>query len=52
MADDRIQMPAGFGGLMRFDEEYEAKIMVQPVHVIAFIVFILALRVALPFLIK
>ncbi len=52
MADDKIQMPAGFGGLMRFDEEYESKIMIKPAHVVAFVVFILVFRVALTFLIK
>lgn len=47
MADDQIHMPAGFGGLMRFDEEYESKIMIKPSHVVAFIIFILAFRVFL-----
>lgn len=52
MADDKIQMPAGFGGLMRFEEEYESKIMLKPAHVVAFVVFILVFRIALGFLIK
>ncbi|MEK6840572.1 MAG: hypothetical protein AABX79_01315 [Nanoarchaeota archaeon] len=49
MADDKIHMPAGFGGLMRFDEEYESKIMLKPTHIIAFIILILAFRIALGF---
>ena len=47
MADNQIHMPAGYGGLMRFDEEYESKIMLKPTHVIAFIIFILAFRLFL-----
>lgn len=47
MADDKIHMPAGFGGLMRFDEEYESKIMIKPGHVVAFVVFILVFRILL-----
>lgn len=47
MADDKIHMPAGFGGLMRFEEEYESKIMLKPVHVIAFVISILAFRILL-----
>ena len=47
MADDKIRMPAGFGGLMRFDEEYESKIMLKPIHVIFFVILILAFRISL-----
>ena len=47
MADNRVNMPAGFGGLMRFDEEYESKIMLKPTHVIAFIILIIAFRIFL-----
>lgn len=47
MADNKIQMPAGFGGLMRFNEEYESKIMLKPTHVVVFVLLILAFRVAL-----
>lgn len=46
-SDNRIHMPAGFGGLMRFDQEPGSKINLKPTHVIAFIVIIIALRVAL-----
>ena len=45
--DNKIQMPAGFGGLMRFDEEYASKINLKPTHVIAFIILIIAFRVFL-----
>ena len=48
MADNKIHMPAGYGGLMRFEEEYESKIMLKPTHVIAFVILILAFRIILP----
>jgi preprotein translocase subunit Sec61beta len=38
--DSKINMPGGFGGLMRYDEEYGSKFMLSPMHVIAFIVII------------
>lgn len=45
--DNKISMPAGFGGLMRFDEEYASKFNLKPTHVIAFIILIVAFRVVL-----
>ncbi len=45
--DNKIQMPAGFGGLMRFDEEYASKINLKPTHVIAFVILIIVFRVFL-----
>lgn len=50
MADNKINMPAGFGGLMRFTEEYESKFNLKPTHVIVFIILIIGLRVILPIL--
>ena len=50
MADNKINMPAGFGGLMRFTEEYESKFNLKPTHVIVFIILIIGLRVVLPIL--
>ncbi len=47
MAEQGIQMPAGFGGLMRFSEEYKSKIMLKPVHIIAFIIAVIAFRILL-----
>ena len=45
MADNRINMPSGFGGLMRFNEDYASKISFKPAYIILFIVAIIALRV-------
>ena len=46
-SDNRIQMPAGFGGLMRFDEEFKSKIMIKPVHVIGLVILIIIFRIFL-----
>ncbi len=50
MADNKINMPSGFGGLMRYQEEYESKFNLKPTHVVIFIILIIGLRVVLPFL--
>ena len=52
MADNRINMPAGFGGLMRFGEEYESKFNLKPMHVVIFLIVILAIRVGLGLFLK
>ena len=45
--DNVINMPAGFGGLTRFKEEYDSKFNLKPVHVILFVILIIAFRVGL-----
>jgi preprotein translocase subunit Sec61beta len=50
MADNQIQMPGSFGGLMRFQEEYASKIMLKPTYIIAFIILIIAFRISLEFI--
>ncbi len=42
--DNQIQMPGVFGGLMRYNEEYESPFKFKPIHVLIFIA-ILALGV-------
>ena len=42
--DNPINMPAGFGGLTRFKEEYDSKFNLKPTHVILFVVLIIAFR--------
>lgn len=50
--DNKISMPGVFGGLMRYDEEYNSKFMMSPKAVIAFIiatiVFVVILKVFWP----
>jgi len=39
--ENKLQMPGAFGGLMRYDEEYNSRFMMKPGHVIAFLVLII-----------
>jgi len=47
MANNKISTPAGFGGLMRFQEEYSSYINLKPTHVIVFVIAIVILRIGL-----
>jgi len=47
-----VNIPGGFGGLMRYSEEYESNFMLKPIHVIVFIILIIGLRILLPVFIK
>ncbi len=38
---EQINRPMGFGGLMRFSEEYKSKLNLKPAHVVAFIILII-----------
>ena len=48
MADTGVSVPGGFGGLVRYSEEYTSKIMLKPIHVIAVIILVIAVRIILP----
>ena len=52
MADNNVNMPSGFGGLMRFKDEYKSAFELKPTHVIAFIMLIIVFRVLLGVFIK
>jgi preprotein translocase subunit Sec61beta len=52
MTESNVNMPAGFGGLTRFKEEYKSSFMLKPTHVLAFIVLIIIFRVLLGVFIK
>ena len=47
MAQDRIQMPSGMGGLIRYFDEYKSKITLKPGHVIIMAVLIIVIEIAL-----
>jgi preprotein translocase subunit Sec61beta len=51
-SDNRINLPGGFGGLMRYSEEYESYINLKPTHVVLFVILIVAFRIAMPFIFK
>lgn len=42
-----VQTPSGFGGLMRFNEEFESKFKMTPGQVIGFLVVIVLFSIAL-----
>ena len=45
-------MPAGFGGLMRYNEEYDSKFKFGPGVVVAMIVVVIAFVIGLKYIIK
>jgi len=47
MAGEGVSMPAGFGGLMRYKEEYDSKFKFGPGAVVAMIIFVIAFTVGL-----
>lgn len=47
MADDRIQMPSGMGGLVRYFEDYKSKIEFKPVWVVVFIIGVILIEILL-----
>ena len=47
MANDRIQMPSGMGGLVRYFDEYKSKIQFTPGTVIVFIVLVILIEIFL-----
>jgi preprotein translocase subunit Sec61beta len=52
MAENTIQTPGVFGGLMRYDSEYKSKFMFSPNTIIAFLIgiifFVVILKVFWP----
>ena len=44
---NKIQMPGAFGGIMRYDEEYESKFKISPTQAVVFVVVIILLVLAL-----
>lgn len=47
MADESISMPSGLGGLTRFKEEYDSILKLKPIHVMGYIVLIVAFVIIL-----
>ena len=44
MADDKVQMPSGMGGLVRYFDDYQSKLEFKPVVVIVIIVLIIIIE--------
>ena len=47
MADQRINLPSGMGGLVRYFDDYKSKIMFKPEHVVAFIILVIIVEIIL-----
>lgn len=47
MAKDRIQMPSGMGGLVRYFDDYKSKIEFKPGHIIVLVIVIIIIEVVL-----
>lgn len=47
MADNNVSMPTGFGGLMRYKEEYNSKLKFGPGVVVAMIIAVIVLVIGL-----
>jgi preprotein translocase subunit Sec61beta len=47
MAQERISMPSGMGGLVRYFDEYKSKIKFKPGHVIVFCIVVIIIMIFL-----
>lgn len=47
MADERIQMPSGMGGLVRYFDDIKSNIEFRPEHVVAFVVIVIVVEILL-----
>ena len=47
MAQDRISMPSGMGGLVRYFDEYKSKIKFKPGHIIILSVVVIVIMIFL-----
>ena len=47
MAQDRISMPSGMGGLVRYFDEYKSKIKFKPGHIIVLCVVVMVIMIVL-----
>lgn len=47
MAQDKITMPSGMGGLVRYFDEYKSKIEFKPGHIIILCVIVIIIMIVL-----
>jgi preprotein translocase subunit Sec61beta len=45
--DNRVTMPSGMGGLMRYFDEYKSRIRLKPGHIIVMVVVVIIIMVFL-----
>jgi len=47
MAQDKVTMPSGIGGLVRYFDEYKSKIQFKPGHIIIFCIVVMLIMIVL-----
>ena len=47
MADNKISMPSGMGGLVRYFDEYKSKIRFKPGHIVVLCVVVIIIMIVL-----
>ena len=47
MAQDKISMPSGMGGLVRYFDEYQSKIKFKPGHIIVLCIVVIVIMLFL-----
>ena len=47
MAQDKVSMPSGMGGLVRYFDEYHSKIRLKPGHIIVLSVVVIVIMIVL-----
>ena len=47
MAQNRINLPSGTGGLVRYFDDYKSKISIQPIHVVVLVVLLILVIILL-----
>jgi preprotein translocase subunit Sec61beta len=50
--DNDVNLPSGYGGLVRFKEEYASFVNLKPTHIIFFLILLVAFRVGLGLFVK
>ncbi|MCL5730269.1 MAG: preprotein translocase subunit Sec61beta [Candidatus Pacearchaeota archaeon] len=51
-SDNSINLPSGYGGLVRFKEEYSSLFELKPMHVVFFVILLIGLRIVLGLTVK
>jgi len=44
---EQIRMPAGYGGLVRYFDDYKSKLQIKPAHVVLFIIIVVVFEIIL-----
>ena len=51
-SDSGVNVPSGFGGLVKFKEEYPSKFNLKPTHIVLFVILIILFRIGLQLFVK